>query len=328
MSSIIMPAYIQNEQQLSWLNDAIVSVQAQDCTDWELIVVNDHSTISWKPLAEHFKDARIRGAKAGGDERSVSNARNLAASMARYDLILPLDADDMLSKNAVSEYLKAWRSGGSDCGIVYSEVMMFGEMFRRHFKPPVYDFGTLLNTTFMTIGCLHRKNDWKRVGGWKSALDVGFEDWEYWIALGELGVCGFRVEQPLYWYRRHVEGRAGLIRADNETRDKAYTMMRSLHLDTYNGRWPVGCCPGTRRVASRRKAVPAPSILPATARRVELQNPIDLKYVGKRNGSFGMKGKVTGRRYRIPGRGGTFPIDERDLPGFQRLGRGGMFRKV
>jgi len=296
MTSIIMPAYIQNDQQLGWLNDAIVSVQAQNCSDWELIVVNDHSTISWKPLAEHFRDARIRGARAGGDERSVSGARNLAASMAKYDLILPVDADDMIAKNAVSEYLKAWQNGGSDRGIVYSEVMMFGEMFRRHFKPPTYDFGTLLNSTFMTVGCLHRKSDWERVGGWKPVLDMGFEDWEYWIALGELGICGFRVEQPLYWYRRHVEGRAGLIRADNEIRDRAYTVMRKLHLDTYNRRWPVGCCPGTRRVAGRRHPVKAPRTAPVAAVRGRLQNSIDLKYVGKRKGSFGMKGKVTGTR--------------------------------
>jgi len=327
MLSIIMPAYIQDEQSLGWLNDAIVSVEAQDSKDWELIVINDHSLVGWKPLTEHFKDSRIRGANAGGDTRSVSRARNQAASMAKYDLLLPLDADDMLSKHAVTEFLKAWQNGGSQKGIVYSEVMMFGEMFRRHFKPPEYDFGTLLRSTFMTIGCLHRKSDWELIGGWKPALDVGFEDWEYWISQGERGVCGFRVNHPLYWYRRHADGRAGLIHADTEIRDEAYTVMRELHLETYDGRWPVGCCSGTRSVANRRTKMPVASQANVAAGS-PLRNPVSMRYVGKRKGSFGLKGKVTRRRYRVPGYDGTFLVDERDLPGLQRLGKGGMFRKA
>lgn len=324
MLSIIMPAYIQNEQQLGWLNDAIISVQAQDSADWELIVVNDHSTVSWKSLVDHFKDKRIRGAKTKGDGRSVSHARNLAASMASHDLLLPLDADDMLSKNAITEYLNAWHNGGSEQGIVYSDIMMFGEVFRRHFNAPEYDFGTLLRSTFMTIGCLHRKSDWQRVEGWKPILDIGFEDWEYWIAMGELGICGYHVKHPLYWYRRHAEGRVGLIRTDNEIRDEAYAVMRSLHLDTYNGRWPVGCCPGTRSRTSKKRSTPG-HVAAVTGGR--LQNPAKVRYTGKRRGSFGVRGKATGTRYRVPGHGGTFSVDERDLPMLQRLG-GGIFRRV
>ncbi len=144
-------------------------------------------------------------------------------------------------------------------------------------------------------------------------MQGGLEDWEYWIALGELGVCGVRVPEPLYWYRRQAGGRLARLKADPDKWHRAYNRMRELHIDSYNGRRPVGCCGGGRRVAgvvNRAKALPkAPQVAPGQR--------VLVIYNGKRKGGFGMRGQATGVRYSVPGRG-DFLVDQNGKPGVDR----------
>jgi len=323
--SIITPAKITKDQHLEWLRESIESALQQTHVK-DIVVVNDHSTVSWKPLAKLFKNERLRG-YAAKDGSGVAYTRNLAAEKAQGALLLPLDADDRLPKNAVEGFLEAWNTGGSKAGIVYSNVMMFGSGTRKSYQAPAYSFETLLHATFMTIGCLHRKSDWERAGGWNSQLDVGFEDWEYWVHLGEMGVCGFHINETLYEYRRHSAGRSAKLRANEDSWNSAYATMRSLHIDTFNGRRPVGCCGGGRPEQSKlAQAGAAPEVV--NVANAVLRNPVELKYVGRRTGSFGMRG-VAGVRYRIPGRGGKpFPVDGQDVAYFCRYGGGNQFKRA
>ena len=322
--SIIMPARITSEQHLKWLGQALDSALLQDHVA-DIVVVNDHSTVSWKSLTGLFSEERLRG-YAAKDGSGVAYARNLAAEKATGPLLLPLDADDKLPKNAVTRFLEAWTGGeGSKSGIVYSDVMMFGDGTRRSYVAPKYSFETLLHATYMTIGCLHRKSDWVRAGGWNPQLDIGFEDWEYWIHLGELGVCGHHVNEVLYEYRRHGEGRTAKLRADEDGWNTAYAALRNLHTDTFNGRLPMGCCGGSRSKASRLPASATAEVVDATS--ATLRNPTTMVYIGRRTGSFGMRGLV-GIRYRIPGRGKDFPIDGRDVTYFKKYGGGNVFKQA
>jgi len=44
--SIVIPAYIANDEQFDWLAEAANSVHAQTFTDWELVLVDDGSPIA------------------------------------------------------------------------------------------------------------------------------------------------------------------------------------------------------------------------------------------------------------------------------------------
>ena len=200
--SIITPVKARNATYVGWLDETIASVQGQTSKDWEMVVANDHSKADLTALKAKWHNIRWIDAK----EHGVSAARNEAAAAARAPLLLPLDADDKLTENAVEVFLQAWQARG-DARIIYSDVVMFGENYSRVYTAPGYDFKILLKGTFMTIGCLHLKEDWEKVGGWRNDMQAGLEDWEYWIALGEIGVCGARVNEPLYYYRRHAGGR-------------------------------------------------------------------------------------------------------------------------
>lgn len=308
MISIITPVRAKSEEQVEWLNEAIASVLSQkpEGVDVEMVVVDDHSPASLSRVQAAWPQVRWLRAEHDG----VSAARNQAAEAAHGEFLLPLDADDKLSANALAAFLQAWETRG-DAGIIYSDVVMFGQDYAQVYLAAEYSFDTLLRATFMTVGCLHRKADWERIGGWRLDMNHGLEDWEYWIALGEAGVCGKRLAEPLYWYRRHPTGRLAWLRSNRELWNKAYQAMREIHRASYNGRYPVGCCGGRapkgatrnpRGGVARAPVQPQAEIARATAKRPG-GDLVPLVYVGPRKGGFQIIGGVSRVRYRVPGQG-------------------------
>lgn len=326
--SIVTAAKIDNERSLGWFREMLESVKRQTFTDWEMIVVNDHSKVSWRPLSALFDDKRITGMQPKHNEASVSRARNQSADNASSKLLLPVDADDRLKPNALKRFLAAWDAKGSQSGIVYSDVIMFDDDTSKYFKSMAYSFDALLKNTYMTVACLHTKKSWERIGGWKPQMDGGLEDWEYWIRAGELGVCGFHLPEALYEYRRHSGGRIAKLQADGNLWNTSYQKLRSLHQETFSGRKPMGCCGGTGPLPAHK---PTPNSRQARQdiidQRAPVQNAVKIAYVGARGGSFGMKG-ITGRRYRIPGVGTAFTVDAPDAAFFGKFNQGRDFIKV
>ncbi len=88
--SIIMPAY----NAAAYIGEAVRSVIAQTCPDWELIIVNDGSTDATAEVIARFTDARIIALEKrnGG----IGSARNMALDVVRGGLLCFLDADDVL----------------------------------------------------------------------------------------------------------------------------------------------------------------------------------------------------------------------------------------
>jgi len=331
--SILTPIRAKEPIDFEWLNECIASVMGQTVDDWEHIIVDDHSAGDIGPVRDKWPHVRWLEAEYQG----VSAARNQAAEMAGGELLLPLDADDKLATTALETWLKEWNRH-PDAGILYSDVVMFGEDYARVYLAPEYNFRTLLTATIMVVGALHRKADWQRVGGWRLDMTAGLEDWEYWIALGEIGVCGKRIPEPLYWYRRHPRGRLRWLQANREKWDRAYHAMRELHIDSYNGRYPMGCCGGKSPPGARRSLHGG---MPRTSSGGQTMNyqagdTVQMIYVGTRQGSFEVISGVTRTRYLIPGAGSFVELGDsarqgvlpRDVPWFRSVNRARDFKIV
>lgn len=303
MISMITPALVKDEQGIQWLHEAIASVHDQTVSDWEMVIVDDHSPVDLSPLKAAWPNVRWLEAEGQG----VSAARNQAAKAAQGNFLLPLDADDKLVPTALEKFRTAWPGKG----IVYSDVVMFGQDYSRVYLAPDYDFIKLLTATYMTVGCLHRKADWERVGGWRQDMTQGLEDWEYWIALGEAGVCGTHIAEPLYWYRRHPRGRLQWLKANKELWAAAYYKMRELHRDSYNGRYPMGCCGGkAAKSAGTAKVMAAKVALPQTD-----DGLIKMVYTGPKKGDFHITAMVSRTKYRVPGQGQLLVVDRTGIQG-------------
>ena len=96
--SIIITCYNQS----LFIRDAVSSALAQDCTDKEIIVVDDSSTDGSKKILEEYGDAIQL--KALETNAGAPAARNWGASLAIGDYLVFLDGDDLLLPWALNTY--------------------------------------------------------------------------------------------------------------------------------------------------------------------------------------------------------------------------------
>ncbi|WP_430435148.1 glycosyltransferase family 2 protein [Methyloversatilis sp.] len=117
--SVVIPTY--NRPAL--LREALASIAAQTCTDWEVVVVNDGSTPPIDAAAlEAVVNGRLRLVRHD-QPRGVAAARNSGFAAARGELIAQLDDDDRLAPEALSAATQALR----DADVAFIGVDAFGD---------------------------------------------------------------------------------------------------------------------------------------------------------------------------------------------------------
>jgi glycosyltransferase involved in cell wall biosynthesis len=90
------------------LGDAIRSVFAQTCTDWELLLIDDGSTDGALEVASRVADSRVR-VVSDGQRRHLPVRLNQIIDLARGEFIARLDADDMLHPERLERQLAVLR---------------------------------------------------------------------------------------------------------------------------------------------------------------------------------------------------------------------------
>ena len=109
----------------AWIAEAIDSVLAQTCADWEMIVFDDKSSDKTVEVARSYGDPRIR-IIVSERRLGISEARNAALAEAKGEWIAFLDQDDLWLPHKLrsqSERIDADKSG--DLGIVYGRTRRF-----------------------------------------------------------------------------------------------------------------------------------------------------------------------------------------------------------
>lgn len=264
--------------------DAVDSLVAQDFRQWEAIVVNDSGEdIPWiHPF--------VRVLNTGG-RKGPAFARNMGIAAASGSLFLPLDADDYLQPNALSALYDAQQKVG---GYVYSDwiVQETGEVK----ETPEYDCKELLARLPHAVTALYPKDAWKAVNGFDSTF-VGWEDWDFIIALAEQGVCGTRVPQPLMQYRTTAGGRREELYANRES---LIENVKSKWAKYYTGGMELMAC----RTCGGKPALPPP-INDVNAQRAAMSTPraanveaVLVEYVGRPSGPITFRAP-SGTTYRF-----------------------------
>ncbi len=108
--SIVIPLY----NKKPFIQRAVDSVLGQTYKEWELIIVNDGSTDGGEKIAEKHTDQRIT--QVSQPNTGVSAARNKGVSLAKYDHVTFLDADDSWKPGYLAELDKLINKY-PDCGI-------------------------------------------------------------------------------------------------------------------------------------------------------------------------------------------------------------------
>jgi glycosyltransferase involved in cell wall biosynthesis len=306
--SIIMPARIDSPDKAKWIDLAVQSVLWQTRYDWELLIVDDHSPLSVKDI---WNNQRIMVMPASG--AGVAQARNQAAAIAKSDALFCLDADDMIDERALELIYAEWRQMPN--WLVYPGALDFDGNAARIVPIQDYSYDALAQQSLFHIGAMFPRTAWLKSGGWKDGLD-GVEDWEFWLTLGEMGVCGVALDIPLYWYRKHPNG------LSHQTEPTSIAKLKELHRE---GKKMAGCCGSGRKARTQQTQSSSPQ-QPETEAKLPLEEGSDiLEYTGNNFAVQEWRGGATGTRYAFGGSRRRGYVDPRDT---QSLVAKGVFQIV
>lgn len=194
--SVIIPVYNRPEKIL----EAVASVQAQTCVDWEMFLVDDGSKDSTPQVLKELeqKDKRIRAIFQ--QNRGAQAARNAGIRAARGVWVAFLDSDDQWLPQSLELRLKAAEQAGakvvhSGCQkikadgtrVVYSDVLE-GNVYRRVLAQPAPMFQ----------GMLVAREGLQKIGYLDENI-VAYQEWDTAIQLARHFSFGF-VPEPTFIY--------------------------------------------------------------------------------------------------------------------------------
>lgn len=203
--SIIVSNYNYGE----YLPQALESALNQDypAEDLDIILIDDASTDpNTRTYVEAYQHPRVKKILLK-ENVGVVRARNIAIEEAKPGYIIPLDADDWFEKDYIrlAAYVLDTKP---EIGIVCA----LGEIVGHGSGPWMSQFdiqGFLLDGGMISAPSMYRKTDWTRVGGYHEYMYHGWEDWEFWLSLLELGIGVYTlVETPGYYFRSKDFGRS------------------------------------------------------------------------------------------------------------------------
>ncbi|OGH95892.1 MAG: hypothetical protein A2039_03195 [Candidatus Melainabacteria bacterium GWA2_34_9] len=193
--SVIIPCYNHG----IYIDECVESVLCQTFDDFEIIIINDGSTDDYtnKILSNYKKPKTI---VINSINQGPSEARNTAIRQAKGEYILPLDADDKLAPKYIEKALKVFQQQ-PEISVVYTLGQYFGaKKDLCHFKPFKMPDFLLENVVFSTA--LYKKSDWKKYKGYNKNMIYGWEDFDFWLYFVADNKNFYRIEEPLFYYRR------------------------------------------------------------------------------------------------------------------------------
>ena len=173
--SIVIPCY--NAER--FLAKALESAFLQSYPSTEIIVFDDGSTDGTVDLIRAYGDSLQAAFGAHG---GASAARNRGTVLARGEFIQYLDADDLLTPDAIAHRVAALRKTGSD--VAYSDwqklfetqpdVFEVCEEFARRIEDihPVPEIALMTHFWAPPAALTYRRTIVEKIGGWKEWLPV------------------------------------------------------------------------------------------------------------------------------------------------------------
>src|SRR5262245_21708066 len=179
------------------------SVRCQTLAEWEMVIADDGSTDGrTREVARSLIDDRVRLIELSPN-RGPGVTRNAAIRAARADIIVPLDADDELTPDALRAIVAAFQEDPA-VDFVYGPyllVLLHGEEREIH-ASPTWDRGIIP----WHVLSPYRRRFWERAGGYdeRPSFAAGAEDWIMWLRALDRGARGKAIPAVLMRYHKRV----------------------------------------------------------------------------------------------------------------------------
>ncbi|MGE4092185.1 MAG: glycosyltransferase family 2 protein, partial [Candidatus Binatia bacterium] len=177
--SVIIPTY--NRKELA--REAIASVLAQSCRDWELMVVDDGSDDGTAEVVKEFPEVRY----VWQPNRGVSAARNHGVALSTGEFIAFLDSDDLWQPRKLEVQLSFF-ARQPEAQICQTEELWLRNGVRvnphnKHRKTGGDIFARSLELCLISPSAVMlRRELFARLGGFDEQLPA-CEDYDLWLRL-------------------------------------------------------------------------------------------------------------------------------------------------
>jgi glycosyltransferase involved in cell wall biosynthesis len=194
-----------------YLGEAIESVLAQTRKADEIVVVDDSSSDNTAEIVARYADKGVRYVR--GEWKSVGAARNAGFHNTKANLLVFLDADNMLHP----DYLQCGEEAlGSapEAGIAYSDLQFFGNEQWRFKAPDPFDWFRFEMENMIDAGAMVKREALAQIGGWSHGIGQD-GDWVTWRKLLELGWKPIK-SRGTFFYRKHDTNMSNTLRKEKK----------------------------------------------------------------------------------------------------------------
>jgi len=226
--SVIMPCY--NDGQ--YVEEAIASLQMQSHPDVELIIIDDGSDDPTTKAVLNRVTSKDRVRLLHTHHDGPSFARNTGIQEARGEYILPLDADDRI-EHAYLYKAREILEENPKCGAVYCKADLFGEA-SGPWMLAEYSFERMLVESLVFVTAMFRKADWEAVGGFRTDMKDGLEDYDFFIGILALDKEIVQLPDTLFHYRIKKKSRTTEFVRDGDAVRRAFRSVYEHHQAFYD----------------------------------------------------------------------------------------------
>ena len=203
--SIIIPTY----NHANYLGKALNSILDQSYNNWEVIVIDNHSTDKTVNVINRFNDKRIRYIKIHNNG-IIAKSRNKGILLSKGEWIAFLDSDDWWSLNKLKICVEHINSDVDliyhDLEIISNERLPFKRktVRSRHLKKPVLIDLLVGGNAISNSSVIVRKNILEKVGliNEKKEL-IAAEDYNTWLKIAAVSDKFLYLSKRLGYYFVH-----------------------------------------------------------------------------------------------------------------------------
>lgn len=187
------------------LRVALASCLAQAFEDWEAVILDDHSDEPVEAMVRDFADPRFRYQRQQAGLSGVASAREAAIALARTEILITLDGDDINQPQRAGRCLELLQDPAPR--LIYTRVRLFssGTPHSRP-KPILQPFSAPLLERFNFItnpGTAFNRAAYAAAGASYDPDLAMAEDYDLYLRMSRAGVRIDAIDEEHVCYRKH-----------------------------------------------------------------------------------------------------------------------------
>lgn len=214
--SVVIPSY----NHVDYIGKAIQSVIDQTYTNWEIIIVDNHSDDSTDDVVNSFNEPRLRLLKIHNNG-IIAASRNMGIDVAKGEWIAFLDSDDWWERNKLQVCLD---NAEKNTALIYHDLRIINPdgnnvesrktILRnrnirkgRHLKKPVLMDLLVNGNPIANSSVVTKKSFLKKICGLNESREmVAAEDYNAWMKIADLTDAFVYIPKALGFYLMHDKG--------------------------------------------------------------------------------------------------------------------------